>query len=286
MIGRGSGNLYYLPFSHKLSRGIPASQLGHFYENQKYTSSSNGASSQIQPTQVDLDDDMGGNISSQDNSGQSDEETCQRVKSTPSNQSTSTPKKLGKLISSQILIISSNEMPLSSDDSSTIDVSTEKVPSSINPWGDMDIQDIPIKIFECLSDVGKDMEVTEHSKPPPILFKPLNDEDRCVAAMKFNLVVSASNHPVNFTGIGKACPCHPLITRSAKGNGACLFNTVSHTTQTHTMQSFIMLYATTYQTLLSTNGYKHTFLVDSNLGVIMCTVQTCGILLHGVQKWN
>ena len=91
----------------------------------------------------------------------------------------------------------------------------------------MDVQDIPIEIVECFSDVGEDMEVTEHCKLPPILFKPLNDEDRCVAAMKFNLVISASSHPVNFTGIGKACPCPPLITRSAKGNGTCLFNTVS-----------------------------------------------------------
>ena len=35
------------------------------------------------------------------------------------------------------------------------------------------------------------------------------------------------SHPVSFHGIGNQCPCPPLITQSAKGNGACLFNPFS-----------------------------------------------------------
>ena len=59
------------------------------------------------------------------------------------------------------------------------------------------------------------------------MFNPLNDEEQWVAAMKFNLVISAASHPVKFSGVGKPCCSPPMITRSAKGNGACLFNTLS-----------------------------------------------------------
>ena len=69
-------------------------------------------------------------------------------------------------------------MPLSSDNSSTIDVSTEKVSSPINPWGDMDVQDIPIEIVDCFSDMEEDLEVPELTKGLQVLFKPLNDEER------------------------------------------------------------------------------------------------------------
>ena len=173
MIGRGPSNLYYLQdcFSHKLTREVPASRLVCFYENWKYTTT--GPNSEIEPTEI-YSDDMG---VSQGQSGQSDEDTCQRVETNQCNQWTSTSKKSGKLISSQILIISSKEMPLSSDDSSTIDVGTEKVPSPINPWGDMNVKNIPIEIVDCFSDMEDEIGVTEVSKGLKILFNPLNDEE-------------------------------------------------------------------------------------------------------------
>ena len=149
VIGRGPSNLYFLQdhFSDKLTRGVPASHLVHFYENWKYTMT--GPNSEIEPTEI-YSDDMG---VSQGQSCPSDEDTCQRVETNQCNQWTLTPKKAGKLISSQILIISSKEMPLSSDDSSTIDVGTEQVPSPINPWGDMNVNNIPIEIVDCFSDM-------------------------------------------------------------------------------------------------------------------------------------
>ena len=164
---------------------------------------------------------------SQGQSGQSVEDTCQGVETNQHNQWTSTPKKSGKLISSQILIISSKEMPLSSDDSSTIDVGTEKVPSPIKPWGDMNVKNIPIEIVDCFSIMEDEIGVTEVSKGPKILFNPLNDEEQWVAAMKFNLVISAASHQVKFSHVGKPCCNPPMITISAKGNGACLFNALS-----------------------------------------------------------
>ena len=79
-----------------------------------------GPNSEIETTEI-YSDDMG---VSQRQSCPSDEDTCQRVETNQCNLWMLTPKKAGKLISSWILIISSKETPLSSDDSSTIDVGT------------------------------------------------------------------------------------------------------------------------------------------------------------------
>ena len=52
----------------------------------------------------------------------------------------------------QIIIVSSKELPLSSDESSTIDVGSEIVTDEIsNPWGDMEVDDIPIEIVDNLN---------------------------------------------------------------------------------------------------------------------------------------
>ena len=58
-------------------------------------------------------------------------------------------------IKSQMVIVSSTEMPLSSDDSETIDVGTENfVDFTRNPWGDLDVNKIPIKIVDDLHETG------------------------------------------------------------------------------------------------------------------------------------
>ena len=46
------------------------------------------------------------------------------------------------------------------------------------------------------------------------VFNLLCDEDRRIAAMKFNLVINGKSHPVNFSGLGNFCPYPPpSITR-------------------------------------------------------------------------
>ena len=141
---------------------------------------------------------------------------------------TSTPKKSGDDISSQIIIISSKELPVSSDESSSIDVGSEG-PSRVNPWGVMDVQDIPIEIVDHLSDMecDEDAVIVHSTGKTPLYFKPMNDDDRKIAALKFNLVINAQTHPVQFWAAGKMCPCPPVITQSAKANGVCLFNLFS-----------------------------------------------------------
>ena len=53
----------------------------------------------------------------------------------------------------------------------------------------MDINDTPIEIVDHLSDIEKDVVITEVTKNPNVYFKPLTDDDRILAAMKFNLVI-------------------------------------------------------------------------------------------------
>ena len=127
------------------------------------------------------------------------------------------------------MIISSKELQMSSDDSSTtstIDVSIESaVP--VNPWGDMDVKDIPIEIIDHFSNSEDSVQVYDSTPKTQVIFKPLTDDDRQIAALKFNLVITGKTHPVKFTGIDKMCPYPPVITQAAKLNGTCLFNSFS-----------------------------------------------------------
>ena len=71
---------------------------------------------------------------------------------------TSTP------IKSQIVIVSIQEMALSSDESETIDVGTEEIPN--NPFSNMNVDDIPIEIVDDLNDLSDgDVTVTATEAP-------------------------------------------------------------------------------------------------------------------------
>ena len=109
---------------------------------------------------------------------------------------TSTPVK------SQIVIMSSQEMPLSSDESKTIDVGGTECNN--NPFGDMNVEDIPIEIVDDLNNLtGDEVIVTEVEEPPICLFSPLLDEDHVCTALKFSLVINPKSHPVKNFGVGK-----------------------------------------------------------------------------------
>ena len=72
---------------------------------------------------------------------------------------TSTP------ITSQITIVSSQEIPLSSDESETIDVGIEEIPN--NPFGDMGVDQILIEIVGDLNDLSDD-DVTVTATEAPL----------------------------------------------------------------------------------------------------------------------
>ena len=102
-----------------------------------------------------------------------------------------------------------------------------KALSPVNPWGDMDVQDVSIEIVDHFSESEDSVHVVDSMDKPPVYFKPLTDEDRQICALKFNMVITTKTHPVKFTGIGKLCPYPPVITQAANPNGACLFNSFS-----------------------------------------------------------
>ena len=163
MTGRSAtGYFLHNRFSHQLVHSVPASQLVQFYENQTYTTNSDNTWFETESNDMsdDSQDDMVFTFSS-NCKGQS----CQRA-NIPNLHKTLTPKKTQDAVFSQIVIVSSKELPMSSDESSTIDIGTEfSQPNSpacslTNQWGDMDIDDIPIEIVDDLM-FSSDEESTE-----------------------------------------------------------------------------------------------------------------------------
>ena len=205
IVVRSGASVYYLmdKYSHKLTHSVPGSQLCHFYERAKYRS--DGITLEIEPLNTDGESVNGESVESDDH--RSSMLTCQRVSDKYTQPKTSMPKKNADNIALQIVIISSKELLMSSDDSSTctIDVGTEAL-SPVNLWEDMDIQDIPIEIVDHFSDTEDSVQVFASTQKSKVYFNPLTDDDRWISAMKFNLVINAKTHPVKFISVGKLCP--------------------------------------------------------------------------------
>ena len=237
---------------------MPASQLVKFFENKTYqcdkkTNTVQGDDSESDlSVQMDLSDDD--DYIPDNSDSPSHHQKCQRMQSFQSQESmtTSTPKKSKKSVSSQIIIISSKELPHSSDESSTIDAGTDEIifgagKLNTNPWCDMDVKDIPIEIVNDLHEHDSNRDDTvmyELTPSSSFVFNPLCDEDRRIAVMKFNLVIKGKSHPVNFSGLGNFCPCPPTIHHKAKANGTCLFNAFSMLLTGRDMYSAIIWHVT------------------------------------------
>ena len=156
----------------------------------------------------------------------------------------------------QITIIQSNDRPFSSDES-VIKVLSEKhysshndsddiycndIDNKNNPWGDMDIQEIPLDIKHEELDVMSDNAsinsssssssssgspiITGVEKAPGVIFSPLSNIDCLNAAKKFHIKMRPSDHIVSHRGIGFVFKHKPVVTVSAKPDGACLFNSI------------------------------------------------------------
>ena len=104
--------------------------------------------------------------------------TCAHVYE-PKNPKTSTPVKL-----EQIIIASGQEVPVSSDESETLDVGVEP-----NPWGEIPVSEISIEIVDNLKESSSTTQVEQVDAAPVVYFTPLNDEDRIAAGLRFNLVL-------------------------------------------------------------------------------------------------
>ena len=92
---------------------------------------------------------------------------------------TSTPVK-----SKQVLIVTGDEMPVSSDESATIDVTNYQSQTQYVdkiPWdNDMNVDDIQIEIVSDLNETEIDVKsvvLNGYDRAPPVYFYPLGDDD-------------------------------------------------------------------------------------------------------------
>ena len=163
-----------------------------------------------------------------------------------------------------------------------------EAPSRVNPCGDMNVQDIPIKNVEHLSDIDCDEDaiIVQSTDKTPLYFKPMNDDDRKIAALKFSLVINVQTHPVKFEGAGKICPCPPVITQSGKPNGACLFHSFSMLLSGRDTYSTIICHVVCnyISNLVKYKWLGPIFHHGSKVERTTLFNQTCTVLLHGALK--
>ena len=122
-------------------------------------------------------------------------------------------------------------MPLSSDESSTVDVcmksSDESLPESPNKL--VNYLNLSVELVDSLLDDEENVstEIIGETLGPAVKFFPLCPENRRITALKFNLVLKPLLTDLVYSGVGNTCKNPPLIKVNALGNRACLFNTMS-----------------------------------------------------------
>ena len=210
-------------YGHNLSKSVAANQLVLFHEKKRFKTNDKGEIVEVSESDAELSDVPMSNENimchvNNDTDTMSDSPTCTRAHVYhPTNPKTSTPVK-----SKQIIIASGQEVPVSSDESETIDVGVEQ-----NPWGEILVSEIPIEIVDNLNESSLSAKVEHIDAGPVVYFTPLNDQDRINVGLKFNLVFKTETHKVVNFGIGLPCKSPPEITIESCGDGACLFNSMS-----------------------------------------------------------
>ena len=110
---------------------------------------------------------------------------------------TSTPIRSG-----QVIIMSSTEQLISSDESATIDVTTYENSGAGNPWGDVDVDKIPIEI---LNESSSSTKVKSVEKAPPVYFHLLTEQERLVVGMQLSLKLDLNKHIVHYENVSAVC---------------------------------------------------------------------------------
>ena len=184
-------------YSHFLKCSVPVNHLIQFHEDKLYKVDEKSKvtydSDQDVESMVTEDRDL--SHSNLDNEFPSDTECCKRTENyvASKNPLTSTP------IKSQIVIVSSTEMPLSFDDSETIDVGNERVDHVLNLWGDLNVDEIPIEIVDDLHQTGdSDLTIVGEENQKEHKFILLNNDDCKQVGLKFGLALNNTNHLLQF----------------------------------------------------------------------------------------
>ena len=106
------------------------------------------------------------------------------------------------LVPSQITIMQSNDMPFSSDES-VLDVGMDDYVQDnnkiFNPWGDMNVNDIPSDIdTDTDSSMNNEPVIVKAENPPDVVFTPLSNIERLNSAKKFHIKLRPSDHTIHF----------------------------------------------------------------------------------------
>ena len=203
VVGHCSTGSVYLKdcFSHQLWCTMAPNQLIRFNECSKY-----GISDDSTICNAGSSDEAGcSGLESSDTVDNTVDSTCQRARITNyvnTRPKTSTPVKL-----KQIIIVSSQEQQVSSDESVTIDVVSPVSPLSpkVSNLNNILLDEMSIEIIDDLND--KWQTSAENCKPPVMYFNPLTDVDRYQAVLKFNIKVGPS-HMVKTSGNSTVCHTH------------------------------------------------------------------------------
>ena len=94
----------------------------------------------------------------------------------------------------------SNDMPFSSDES-VLDVGVDdNVQDKIfNPWGDMNVNDIPLDIdTDTNSSTKSEPIIVKAEKPPDVVFSPLSNIECLNSAKRFYIKLRLSEHTIPF----------------------------------------------------------------------------------------
>ena len=122
----------------------------------------------------------------------------------------------------------SNDTPFSSDESvldAGIDENVQENDKKFNPWGDMNVNDIPLDIDTDTDSSTKSEPIfVKTEKPPDVVFSLLSNIEHLNSAKKFYIKLRPSEHTICFKGIGLVFKHRPVVTMAAKPSGACLFN--------------------------------------------------------------
>ena len=225
-----TGNWYLLDkWGYRLSKSVPSNHLVRFYKNKKYkTKNGKVIGLEAEPCDGEVSQSLLSDANIDVNMEPSDvPDSCSRTTEYVVN---SGPKTSTPIKSKQILIVTGDEMPVSSDESATIDITNTSEKVLNNPWGNMDVNDISIEIVLDLNDTSdvKSVVLERVDKAPTTYFNPLTDANHKIAVLKFSLAIDPfKQHYVRFTGQGNICPSPPEISVPSVGDGSCLFNSIS-----------------------------------------------------------
>ena len=124
----------------------------------------------------------------------------------------------------------SNDTPFSSDESVLdvgVNIYVQDNHKMLNPWGDMNVNDIPLDIdTDTDSSTKSEPVIVKAEKPADVIFSPLSNMECLNSAKTFYIKLRPSGQTIHFKGTGLVFKHRPVVTTAAKPNGACLFNSM------------------------------------------------------------